>query len=209
MMTNLVVPESRVFVPSESRVLLQEALLNNPTYLAAKARAEGSAFAVDQAKGQDGPQILFVAEAGYARDERFGLQLGEAEQVGAFIRGTWRFGTGGARTARIQRSRALQQASTLDLDAVRRQLDDDIRSILADIEAADAAIEARQLQLEAALTAQEGVALEVETGRRTELDQLDADRTVATARVELRRAETAWQVASLNLERLIGALSDQ
>jgi outer membrane protein len=185
---------------------LDMALSENPELLAQLDRRVAAREGVKAARGEVLPQIGLTASAAYADNERFGLELGEAEQYAVFLTGRWDLfdgGTGYARTGAAKRRAAAEVSSTRGLErAVRERT----LAAWADLHTSRAALEARLRQVEAARLARDGVIQEFEGGRSTRLDVLDADRELADAEVGLRSARRDRLIAQFSMLRAMGKL---
>lgn len=203
---SLVLPAAPVVLPNSLDQALAIATRESPD-LAAQASGEHAARQnVRSERGRLLPQVSLNAQATYAEEERFGIELGEAEQYGVFLQGRWDIFSGGsgyARTRAAKRRALAQEERTRNIGRVVRE-----QTIAAwsDVLAGRSVVLARKTQVQAASIAAEGVEAEFRNGRRTRLDVLDADREATDAEVGLLSAQRDLIVAEFALLRAIGRL---
>lgn len=205
---DLALPTPGAPLPTSAEAAVSEALSAAPDLIATRARARAAQAGVRQARGARLPQVSLAGEALYASDERFGLELGTAEQYGVFVRARWNLWDGGASDARTRAARGRAEAERARLDAARRAAAERASAAFADLESARGGLAARERQAAAAEAARDGVAAELGSGRRTRLDLLDADRELAAAEVGIIAARRDLTVARYSLLRAVGRLSD-
>lgn len=193
-------------LPSDPAEAVRLATTQEPALLAARARLVAAKGGVRETRGARLPQVTVSAEAARLTEERFGLQLGDAERYGVFVRGRWDLWDGGSGDARIRAASRRADASGRAAEAAERRARENAVAALASLGAAEAALAARQRQADASATARDGVARELASGRRTRLDLLDADRELASARVGVTTAERDVVVGRFALARAVGAL---
>ncbi|MEM1381163.1 MAG: TolC family outer membrane protein [Pseudomonadota bacterium] len=202
----LTLPAAPAALPADLDEALQRALAENPQLNASDQRAEAARQVVRAERGQLLPQVSLNATAGYLDNERFGIELGEAEQVTVSLQGRWNLFSGGSGYARTRAAqRRADAAKSLALQT-RRAIREETIAAWTNVVAGRAALAAREAQVRAASTAAEGVAAEFRSGRRTRLDVLDADREKTDADVALIAARRDLAVAEFLLLSATGAL---
>ena len=101
---------------------------------------------------------------------------------------------------------ALKKAMA-DMDSARRVAEDNAAQSWEEMRGAKAKIEAFEVQVNAATIALKGISQELEAGRRTLLNLLDAEQELLNARVSLAGANHDYLLAKYKLAERVGELS--
>ena len=203
---DLLLPTSPAAMPDNLQVALDQALANNPDLGVSEQQAEAARQGVKQARGAYLPQVSLNASAGYIDNERFGIDLGQAEQYTLSVQGSWALFDGGSSFARTRAAKRRRDAATSGLEQARRLVREQTIGAWTNMLASRSAVRAREAQAVAAASAAEGVSAEFRSGRRTRLDVLDADRERTNADVALIAARRDLAVAEYSLLRAMGQL---
>ncbi|MFC3302890.1 TolC family outer membrane protein [Parvularcula lutaonensis] len=185
---------------------LSRALSLNPDLEAAKDGQSAARQAIRAERAQLLPQVSLNASASYLENQRFGIELGEAEQLAVTVQGRWNVFSGGSGYARTRAAKRRASAAKSLTLATERQIREQTVRAWSNVVAGRSVAAARSAQAEAAATAADGVAAEFRNGRRTRLDVLDADRERTEAEVGLLAARRDLLVAEFALLRVTGQL---
>jgi len=115
--------------------------------------------------------------------------------------------TGGAVDARVRQSRQVESLRRMEQQRAARAVRQGVIDAWTELTAADAEMQARKSQIDAAKLALEGVRIEAKYGSRTTLDLLDAEQEYLDAQVAHVTAERNKVVALYRLLSSIGALT--
>jgi outer membrane protein len=199
-------PEAPRPLPSDLDSAIQAAIKSNPDLEASKDGQRAARHAVRAERGRVLPQVSLNASAAYVENERFGIELGEAEQYQVTVQGRWNLFSGGSGYARARAASQRAKAAMSRTDSVERLIYQETVAAWANLISSRSTVTARQVQVEAARRAADGVAAEFRSGRRTRLDVLDADREKTDAEVGLLTAKADLAAAEFMLLRIVGAL---
>ncbi|MCQ8185963.1 TolC family outer membrane protein [Parvularcula maris] len=202
----LTMPSLSTPLPGELEEALNLALRQHPSLGAARERQEAARQAVRAARGATLPQVSLNAEASSADEQRFGIELGEAEVYSLTVQGRWDLFSGGSGYARTRAAGQRRRAAGYLRDAEERRVREGVQASWSRLIAARASLMAREAQVRAASLAAEGVAAELTAGRRTRLDLLDADRERTEAEVALLSAKADVTAAEHALLHAVGGL---
>jgi outer membrane protein len=203
---DLRLPEASRALPGNLDTAIQAAVASSPDLGASKDAQRAARHAVRAERGRVLPQVSLNASAAYIENERFGIELGEAEQYQVTVQGRWNLFSGGSGYARTRAASKRARAARSRTHSVERLIRQQTIAAWADLVASRSVVTARRAQVEAARLAADGVAAEFRSGRRTRLDVLDADRERTDAEVGLITARADLATAEFKLLRVIGAL---
>jgi outer membrane protein len=113
---------------------------------------------------------------------------------------------GGQEYSQIRQSKETLGQKRLDLETARDQVQQSVTQSWGQLDAAKAAIQSTQAQVNAAEIALNGVREEARVGQRTTLDVLNAQQELVNARVSLVTAQRDRVVASYTLLSAVGGL---
>lgn len=203
---NLTLPEAPRQLPNSLQSAVDLALEGNPDLAASKAGRKAAEQAVRSERGALLPQVSVRGTASYAENERFGLELGEAEQFAVTLNGRWDIFRGGAGYASTRAAKRRARGADERVKDTRRIIREQTVAAWTGLITARASVQARESQVLAARLSAEGVAAEFSSGRRTRLDVLDADREETLAEVGLLTTKRDLAVAEFALLRAVGGL---
>lgn len=114
---------------------------------------------------------------------------------------------GGEVYARIRQAKETVAQQRIEAEAARNEVQAAVATAWGELEASKSQVTAAQTQVEASEIALAGVRLEAESGRRTTLDVLNAQRELLNARTEFTTAQRDRVVGSFALLAAVGRLS--
>ncbi len=207
---NLQPPPPLPGLPASADAALDTALENNPDLIAARERAEASAFDVDVAGSGRLPRVSLFAGGDYSNflgtlggnisgtvpQTSTAAQAGVQVSIPIFQ---------GGRPAALQRQAQARSSAALEqVIAAEREVIAQVRAAFASWQAANAIIESSQTAVSAAELSLEGVRAENSVGNRTILDILNAEQELLLARVQLVTARRNAYVAGFSLLAAMG-----
>ena len=192
-------------VPADLSDVLEIASRESPELLSIGYAHRAAEKDVESVFGELWPTISIQGQYGKAYDTASGA-VKKSEQGVIGLRATIPLYQGGATRSRIRQSKydaqqLLMQARDVER-SVRQAVTEDWESLLS----AQAEIESRSLQVDAANIAREGTYEEALLGERTVLDSLDADQDLLSASVDLATARRNEIVARFSLAAELGLL---
>jgi len=202
----LLLPTAPQVMPQDLQMALDTAFQANPDFAASDDNRRAAKQAVRAERGALLPQISVSASASAIENERFGIDLGEAEQYAVTLNGRWTLFRGGSGYASTRAADRRAKAAESRYRLAERQVREQTIAAWTNWLAARSAVSARKAQVSAAEIAALGVAAEFKSGRRTRLDVLDADREQTDAEVALVASRRDLAVAEFDLLRSIGQL---
>ncbi|MEO1656603.1 MAG: TolC family outer membrane protein [Pseudomonadota bacterium] len=202
----LTLPAASRPMPRSLDEALSTAFDRNPDLSASDDRMRAARQNVRAERGALLPQFNVTASASTIDNERFGIELGEAEQYSVTVNGRWNLLSGGSGYARTRAAKQRANAARRTHEVTERRVRETTIAAWADLLTARSSVSARQAQADAASVAAEGVAAEFRSGRRTRLDVLDADQERSDAQVALVAAQRDHAVAKFALLRATGQL---
>jgi outer membrane protein TolC len=153
------------------------------------------------------PRLGIIPTLGVAATQRYTNEAGlsgnkDDWNVGATL--TWEIFDGGTRYAVADQLEAQALEAELDSAALRRRIDLEVRSALADLASASAAVEQSEVQTRVAAQNAEEVRQRFANGLATALEQADATAAAFEADADFVRARLARALATLALRRALG-----
>lgn len=189
-------------VPASLGDAIESAVTANISLAQAKAGVDGARAGVRAAKASNRPTVGIFAEGARVRDQFFPDYRADSVTVG--LRGRWTFFDSGAGSARVREARATLAAN----EARQRQARDDVTQAVIEawsgLETARRGFDAATDGDMAAREALRGTRLEVRSGAKPPLAELDAERDAIAATARLAGARSAVQVAAWRLRMLCG-----
>ncbi len=141
------------------------------------------------------------------RDKNSGFLNGNFDSDSVLLQLSIPIFQGGAEYANIQQARKSALAQDFASNDVKRNIEQQLRSVWAETESAKAAIEANEVAVEAAQVAFEGVDEEQEYGLRNILDVLDSEQRLFDAKNNLLLAKRDQIIAYYSLLDKMGLLT--
>jgi outer membrane protein/adhesin transport system outer membrane protein len=202
----LEIPASIPALPATLEEAMALAEQNNPDILFARDAAEAARASTRSIMGEKMPQVDLTASAGHTIDP--GTRVDDHVTSTAIgVVATIPLYTAGATDARVRQSRQIEQQRRKDIANAERIVRQSVVDAWAGLVAANAELEARATQIDAAQLALEGVKVENAYGSRTTLDLLDAEQEYLDAQVAVVTAESERTVAAYALLSAMGQLT--
>jgi outer membrane protein len=191
-------------LPPDLANALDVAGRDSPLLRSAVADADAADAGVDSAAAQGRPRITL--EAGQSIGADFDDDTTESINDTVGVRVSVPIFQGGLIRSRTRQQRALRAASSLDLAATQRLVQEQVTNSWTALAASRAAVDSARDQLAAAELAYEGVTLEQETGLRATFEVLEQEQVLLDARLALAQAERDLVVAERALLASMGQL---
>lgn len=189
-------------VPASLGEAVEAAIGTNAMLARADAGVDGAGASVRAAKASNRPAIGVFAEGARVRDQFFPDYRADNITVG--LRGHWTFFDSGAGSARVREARANMTASEARLRQARDEVTQAVVEAWSGLESAERGLDAAREGDTATREALRGSRLEVRSGARPPLAELDAEREAIAATARLAEAQAAVQVAAWRLRLLCG-----
>jgi len=202
--SDLQAPPAATGLPMDLEAALATAVNNSPTLISAQADTRLADANVASAAAQG--RLNVTAEAGFSQGADFDDDLSESSSDSVGVRLSVPLFQGGAIRSRTRQARALRSASTLDLAATERSVQEVVTNAWTGLASARSAVQSAREQVQAAELAYEGVRLEQETGLRSTVEVLDQEADLLTARIALAQAERDLVVAERQMLAAVGTL---
>lgn len=180
---------------------------NNPALLAAIYNQEASKAGVDVAKSAHKPVITLNGALAGQRLQIAGLPTNDLGSVTAQI--TIPLFSGGNNKSRVRQARQAQTRMGFEISDTERMIDEGVRQVWAQLEAARLTLKSTRLQVQASEVAFTGVELEQSVGTRTTLDVLDAEQEVLNSKLSEIDAELNLNLATFQLLTVLGVFDAQ
>lgn len=189
-------------VPVSLGEAVEAAIGANVMLIRADAGVDGAEAGLRSAKASNRPTVGVFAEGARVRDQFFPDYRADSVTVG--LRGRWTFFDSGAGSARVREARANLTASEARLRAARDDVTQAVIEAWSGLDSAERSLEAARDGDAAAREALRGTRLEVRSGARPPLAELDAEREAIAATARLAEAQASVQVAAWRLRLLCG-----
>lgn len=195
-------PTPEFAVPPTLEESIRRARENNPELIAAYFSEDAGAAAIDVAKAAGRPTLSLNGSVGEQRGELFSFDRAQTAAITAQV--NIPIFSGGLNSSRVRQAKHAK--TRLAFESRDRELivDQAIRQIWAQRDAAQRTLVASQKQVRSAEIAFEGVTLEQEVGTRTQLDVLDAEQELLNAKLSVINAERNVNAATFQLLATIG-----
>jgi outer membrane protein len=155
------------------------------------------------------PRVSLVAQAGRESlhgDGDFGSSSVTGRQASVALQASVPLFTGGMRSAQRHEARALERRASAELDSAAQQVEQSTRAAWLGLTTAAARVQALQRLHASAASRLDATRTGVEAGGRTTLELLGAEGDFLRAEADLRRAQTQWLLAGLELAAVAGGL---
>ena len=189
-------------VPGTLGEAVEAALGANAMLAQASAEVEGADAGVRAAKATNRPTVGAFVEGARVRDQFFPDYRADSVTVG--LRGRWTFFDSGAGSARVREAQSKLSASEARLRQARDDVTQAVIEAWSGLDSAERALDAARDGDAAAREALRGTRLEVRSGARPPLAELDAEREAITATARLAEAQASVQTAAWRLRLLCG-----
>lgn len=189
-------------VPPSLGEAIETAVAANALLAQADAAVDGADAGVRAAKAANRPMIGVFAEGARVRDQFFPDYRADSMTIG--LRGRWTFFDSGAGSARVREAQAQRSASAARLRQSRDDMTQAVIEAWSGLESAERGLDAARDGDAAAREALRGTRLEVRSGAKPPLAELDAAREAIAATARLAEAQASVQVAAWRLRLLCG-----
>ena len=180
---------------------------NNPQLIASYFNEEAGEAAIGVAKAAGRPKISLNGNVAAQRGQIFGFEQSESAEITAQI--SIPIFSGGLNSSRVRQAEHAKTRLGFESRDREMAVEEAIRQIWAQRDAARATLISGQKQVEAAEIAFEGVSLELEVGSRTQLDVLDAEQELLNAKLTLLEAERSLNASTFQLLSTIGVFDSK
>lgn len=199
-------PQLSVQAPLSLEGAIAEAQEKNPDMIYAQYNSKAAQATTRAITGELLPRVDLTGSAGRTYDpaQRMddwvnGVSIGISATVPLY--------TSGSVDSRVRQSRQLEQQSRSDIGAAERFVRERVIDAWSDLQASNAEMSARLVQIQAAQVALDGVKVEADYGSRTTLDLLDAEQEYLDAQVSYISAERDKIVSLYTLLAAMGELT--
>jgi outer membrane protein len=189
-------------VPGTLGEAVEAALGANAMLAQASAEVEGADAGVRAAKATNRPTVGAFVEGARVRDQFFPDYRADSVTVG--VRGRWTFFDSGAGRARVREARAGLTAREARLRQARDEVTQAVIEAWSGLDSAERSLVAARDGDAAAREALRGTRLEVRSGAKPPLAELDAEREAIAATARLAEAQAMVQTAAWRLRLLCG-----
>ncbi len=210
----LITPTEVNGLPTSEHEAIGWADNRSPMIIAAQHAARAADSNVKRERGGKLPEIGLEGFALYGRSTVFNSGIAnllttddDFRGVGAVVRVRIPLFQGGQISAKTRQAEARASQQTLQIISARRSVRDGVIQAWQALETAGSVIRARDAEITAAQLALEGIMLENNVGRRTDLDVLDAEQNLFNAQTMKIKAERDQLVASYAVLAAVGRLT--
>ena len=195
-------PPPQYVLPPSLPDAITAARENNPQLMAAYFNEAAARAGIDVAKAAGRPTISLNGTLARQEDQLAGFTETDLAQLTAQI--TIPIYSGGLNQSRTRQAQHAKTRLAFETRDTELAIDQQVRQIWAQLEAARAILKTSQRQDAAAKIAFEGVSLEQSVGTRTQLDVLDAEQEALNARLSVLNAQRDVHAATYGLLATIG-----
>lgn len=185
-------------LPNSSASAVNIALREHPAILSAQYTVDAAAFTV---KALEGTFLPNVSLSGSLAHSDGGANTGNVTATVSIP-----IYQGGVASAQVRQSKETLGQARILVDSARRQVEQNVLSFWALLEASEASITANRAQVSAAQLALQGVIEERNVGQSTTLDVLETQSNVLSAQESLAQSERDAVVNSYSLLSAVGRL---
>lgn len=189
-------------VPPSSDAAIAMALKDNPAILAALRQIDAARARADGVRAERLPSIGAYAEAASVRDQFFPGYKADSASVG--VRARWTIFNGGRIGAKASGAAADLRAAEADAANARLVVEQQAVVAFEDVVTARAVVAASEARLAANEAALRGTRLEVKSGAKPQLAQLDAEREAIEAQAAQAQAHGQLLMAAYRLRAIAG-----
>ena len=186
-------------LPTSAASAVQIGLREHPEILSAQFTVDAAAFAVKAEEGALLPQVSLSGSVKHSDGGTDTSSVGATMTLPIYERGITR--------AEIRQAKETLGQARIQVDSARRQVEQNILTFWAALEASNASIAANQAQVQAAQLALQGVVEERNVGQSTTLDVLETQSNVLSAQESLVESERDAVVNSYSLLSAVGRLT--
>ena len=190
---------------------LEEALLladsNNRGVLQSKFIKQAAGYDVNSKMGAMLPEVSAIGSLSKSFDTSVDIE--EQDQMRFGVSASMPLYQAGNNLSRVREAKKRVNQRAIQITEAREAARQETVQAWESLQTAQAEVNARQAQIDAARIAREGVHYETEFGERTILDSLDANQELLDAQVSLITAKRNEVVARFGLARSLGVLVPQ
>jgi len=198
--TNLQKPQPlSTLLPTSSTSAVEIGLREHPEILSAQYDVDAAAFSVKAEEGALLPQVSLTGSMTHSDSGTDTSTIEATLTVPLYLRGST--------AAEVRQAKETLGQARILVDSARREVEQNILTFWALLEASNASIAANQAQVEAAQLALRGVVEERKVGQSTTLDVLETQSNVLSAQESLAESERDAVVNSYSLMSAIGRLT--
>lgn len=190
---------TRKAMPGSSSAAVQIGLRDHPSILSAQYTVDAAAFSVKAAEGTLLPSVTLKGSVNHADGGTTTSSVGADLSVPIY--------QGGSASASVRQAKETLGQARILVDSARREVQQNIVTDWAQLEASKASIAANQAQVQAAQLALKGVVEERKVGQSTTLDVLETQSNVLSAQESLAQSQRDAVVASYSLLSSMGRLT--
>lgn len=198
-------PRASMALPGALDSLIVQAEKDSPDILAATHTLEAAEHNIDATFREHFPQIFAFASYNKQYDPQPGI-IDDSEVKTIGVRASMPFYDGGVIRSRTRQATSTAEQRREQIEEARRRVHASLTDYWSQLEAAQAEISARHLEIEAAELAREGVREEAQLGTRTVLDILDADLELLESQAALVNARRDEIMARYGISATLGRL---
>ncbi len=202
----LKLPKIDFDLPKDVELAAQIAEKNNPDVHGAMFTHNAALEQISSVRGELLPQISLRGDATKTFDPQPGF-YDEAREQSIGVVASMPLYEGGAIRSRVKQAREIANQRLIEINEAERSAREESTAAFENLAAAVAEIQSREVQVESAEIAQNGVRQEAELGDRTILDALDADQEVLDAQTSFINAKRNEIVAQFALASALGLLN--
>ncbi len=195
-------PVPNFLLPQDLPTAIARARDNNPELIGSYFNEAASTAAIDVAKAAGRPTISLNGNLSSARDQVLGFDRSDQQSITAQIRVP--IFSGGLNKSRVRQAKHAKARLAFETRDTELAVDQTVKQIWAQLDAAREVLVATQTQVESADIAFEGVSLEQTVGTRTQLDVLNAEQEVLNARLSVVNAQREVDSATFRLLSTMG-----
>lgn len=197
---NLKAPSpTRKAIPRSSTAAVQAGLREHPNILSAQYSVDAAAFTVKAAEGALLPSVSLSGSVSHADGGTTTSTVSTTLSVPIY--------QGGSASATVRQAKETLGQARILVDSARREVQQNIVTDWAQLEASKASIAANVAQVQAAQLALQGVVEERKVGQSTTLDVLETQSNVLSAQESLAQSQRDAVVASYSLLSSMGRLT--
>ena len=203
--TNLVLPKIVGDLPRDLKTVIQMALKNNPSVIAAEFDRKALDDNVDKVRGDLLPSLSLTS--GLSKKFQSGSETGRIDTADVTLNLTIPFYQQGAVYSKMREAKQKVAKGIYTVDQARRDAIESATKAWESLLSARARVKSFKAQNDANKIALEGVQREAQVGSRTVLDVLDAEQELLDSRVSYVTSERDKILAVFELRVAIGQLT--
>lgn len=205
---DMTMPGVKFAFPKTVDDLVKTAAVQNPSLIVIRSEHEAAEEDIDTAKSDFYPQVTAFASHIKEYDPQPGI-VDESETSAIGIRARMSLYEGGSTISRVRAAKQRANEAFVRILQQEKAVKSDLVSDWKRMQAFEAEIAARELEVAASKYANEGVREEAKLGERTVLDTLEAEQNVIDAETNLIQAKRDRIVVAYRLAASLGMLGSE